>query len=58
MFTPTPESTSGRRRPFDVVVSAWVIETVADPLAAVTELLRVLAHDGFVVYGVWLPYRL
>lgn len=35
---------------FDVVVSAWVIETVVDPLAAVTELLRVLAQDGLVVY--------
>lgn len=35
---------------FDVVVSAWVIETVTDPLAAVTELLRVLAPDGLVVY--------
>jgi ubiquinone/menaquinone biosynthesis C-methylase UbiE len=35
---------------FDVVVSAWVIETVPDPLAAVTELVRVLAPDGLLVY--------
>ncbi len=35
---------------FDVVVSAWVIETVVDPRAAVTELLRVLAPDGLLVY--------
>lgn len=35
---------------FDIVVSAWVIETVPDPLTAVTELLRVLAPDGLVVY--------
>jgi ubiquinone/menaquinone biosynthesis C-methylase UbiE len=35
---------------FDVVVSAWVIETVADPRAAVTELRRVLAPDGVLVY--------
>lgn len=35
---------------FDVVVSAWVIETVVDARAAVTELLRVLAQDGLLVY--------
>lgn len=35
---------------FDIVVSAWVIETVVDPRAAVTELLRVLAPHGLVVY--------
>ncbi len=35
---------------FDVVVSAWVIETVVDPRAAVTEFLRVLARDGLLVY--------
>lgn len=35
---------------FDVVVSAWVIETVPDPLLAVSELLRVLAPSGRLVY--------
>lgn len=35
---------------FDVVVSAWVIETVTDPMRAVREYLRVLAPDGDVVY--------
>lgn len=35
---------------FDIVVSAWVIETVVDPLAAVTELLRVLTPGGRLVY--------
>lgn len=29
---------------FDLVVSAWVIETVEDPMAAVSEMLRVLVH--------------
>lgn len=36
---------------FDLVVSAWVIETVTDPLVAVTELLRVLAPGGRLVYS-------
>lgn len=35
---------------FDVVASAWVIETVPDPRQAVTELLRVLAPGGRLVY--------
>ena len=35
---------------FDLIVSAWVIETVPDPLAAVAELLRVLKPDGRVLY--------
>ena len=35
---------------FDVVVSAWVIETVPDPMRAVSECLRVLAADGQVLY--------
>lgn len=35
---------------FDIVVSAWVIETVADPARAVTELLRVLTPDGHLFY--------
>ncbi|MEJ7894779.1 MAG: class I SAM-dependent methyltransferase [Solirubrobacteraceae bacterium] len=36
---------------FDLVVSAWVIETVTDPLRAVTELLRVLTPGGRLVYS-------
>jgi len=35
---------------FDIVVSAWVIETVAVPACAVEEYLRVLAPGGLVVY--------
>lgn len=35
---------------FDVVMSAWVIETVADPLQAVREYLRVIRPDGHVIY--------
>lgn len=35
---------------FDVVVCAWVIETVADPKAVVTELLRVLKPEGHLLY--------
>ncbi len=35
---------------FDIVVSAWVIETVPDPLAAVREYLRVLAPTGHLFY--------
>ena len=35
---------------FDVVLSAWVIETVDDPSAAVTEMLRVLRPGGLVAY--------
>lgn len=35
---------------FELVVSGWVIETVTDPLLAVTELLRVLAPGGRLIY--------
>jgi len=35
---------------FDVVVSAWVIETVPDPMRAVDEYLRVINPDGHVLY--------
>jgi len=35
---------------FDVVISAWVIETVSDPIRAVTEYLRVLNPGGRVLY--------
>lgn len=35
---------------FDLVVSAWVIETVEDPMAAVSEMLRVLKPQGHVFY--------
>jgi len=36
---------------FDVVVSAWVIETVDSPRAAVAEMLRVLRPGGALVYS-------
>ena len=36
---------------FDVVMCAWVIETVDDPRAAVTELLRVLRPGGLLLYS-------
>lgn len=36
---------------FDVVVSAWVIETVDNPGAAVAEMLRVLRPGGVLVYS-------
>lgn len=36
---------------FDVVVSAWVIETVDDPVAAVSEMLRVLRPGGLLAYS-------
>lgn len=35
---------------FDVVVSAWVIETVSEPALAVQEYRRVLKPDGHVLY--------
>ncbi len=35
---------------FDLVVSGWVIETVPDPRRAVTEMLRVLAPQGRLIY--------
>lgn len=36
---------------FDLVMSAWVIETVDDPSAAVSEMLRVLRPGGLVAYS-------
>jgi ubiquinone/menaquinone biosynthesis C-methylase UbiE len=36
---------------FDVVLCAWVIETVDDPRAGVTELLRVLRPGGLLMYS-------
>jgi ubiquinone/menaquinone biosynthesis C-methylase UbiE len=36
---------------FDVVLCAWVIETVDDPRVAVTELLRVLRPGGLLLYS-------
>lgn len=36
---------------FDVVMSAWVIETVDSPSVAVTEMLRVLRPGGLVAYS-------
>jgi len=36
---------------FDVVMSAWVIETVDSPAIAVTEMLRVLRPGGLVAYS-------
>lgn len=35
---------------FDVVISAWVIETVSDPRRAMREYLRVLRPAGHVLY--------
>jgi len=35
---------------FDIVVSSWVIETVPDPIAAVSEYLRVIDDGGSVLY--------
>lgn len=35
---------------FDIVVSAWVIETVPDPVKAVSEYLRLLNSDGQLLY--------
>jgi ubiquinone/menaquinone biosynthesis C-methylase UbiE len=42
---PFPDST------FDVVMSAWVIETVDSPFVAVTEMLRVLRPGGLLAYS-------
>lgn len=36
---------------FDIVMSAWVIETVDSPSAAVTEMLRVLRPGGLLTYS-------
>lgn len=36
---------------FDVVMSAWVVETVDDPRAVISELLRVLRPGGLLVYS-------
>jgi ubiquinone/menaquinone biosynthesis C-methylase UbiE len=41
---PFPDNT------FDVVVSSWVIETVPDPMQAVSEYLRVINETGYVLY--------
>ena len=35
---------------FDIVVSSWVIETVPDPIRAVSEYLRVINETGYVLY--------
>lgn len=35
---------------FDLVVSSWVIETVPDPMQAVSEYLRIINATGFVLY--------
>ncbi len=35
---------------FDVVISAWAIETLPDPAKAVSEFLRVIKSDGYVIY--------
>lgn len=36
---------------FDVVLSSWTLETLADPRAAVREFLRVINDDGVVIYA-------
>lgn len=36
---------------FDLVISAWVVETVTDPRLAVAELLRVLDQGGRLVHA-------
>lgn len=36
---------------FDAVISAWSIETLPDPKAAVREMLRVIKDDGYVIYA-------
>jgi ubiquinone/menaquinone biosynthesis C-methylase UbiE len=38
-------------RSFDVVVSTWTLETLADPRRAVGEFLRVVKDDGYVIYA-------
>lgn len=38
-------------RRFDVAVCTWTLETLADPAAAVEELLRVIRDDGYVIYA-------
>lgn len=36
---------------FDIVLSTWTLETVLDPKAAVSEFLRLINDDGFVIYA-------
>lgn len=38
-------------RSFDVVMSTWTIEMQADPKKAVSEFLRVVKDDGYVIYA-------
>ncbi|HWT79755.1 MAG TPA: class I SAM-dependent methyltransferase, partial [Candidatus Methylomirabilis sp.] len=38
-------------RSFDVVLSTWTLETLADPRRAVQEFLRLITDDGFVIYA-------
>lgn len=38
-------------RSFDVVLSTWTLETLADPRQAVREFLRVIKDGGFVIYA-------
>lgn len=35
---------------FDLVISAWALDRLRDPRAAVAEFLRVIKEDGYVVY--------
>ncbi len=37
-------------RSFDVVTCTWALETLKDPKKAVTEFLRVIKDDGYVIY--------
>ncbi len=37
-------------RSFDVVISSWALETCRNPRQAVTEFLRVIKDDGYVIY--------
>ncbi len=38
-------------RTFDVVLSTWTLETLADPRLAVQEWLRLIKDEGFVIYA-------
>ena len=42
-------------RKFDLVVSAWVVETVGDPSPAISEFLRVLDIEGALVCTFFSP---